>query len=157
MNNYVLILLRHSKGKEFYVPNYIGFLSEVANEEKLLCAVAFAHDLARSSRGHLTFLVPTAREASLTVLDTVLDESFLYELRRKRRILGADCSYSLESVETIQASEEYGIVLVLCCNEEMLKRLEQCSNADKVVILSRNPEEVRSWVSGRGAAIYFVD
>lgn len=127
------------------------------DKEKLNTALGVAAVLAEDRSLDITILVPALKHVDHTILSAVLGEKFVRNMAKGQQCTFQGRPVHLESMRTVNPLSERGIVLALWGGEKMLKKVDECTLASAIVVLSWIESEVESWVQHNNARVIDID
>ena len=115
------------------------------DEEQLAVALIGAIEASKKHSCGLTIMVPALKYAEYTILERIIGEKFVRNLRKGNTGNIEGVSVKMVSKRTINPFSEYGVILSLWGGKEALDKVDKAKSAKAIVALPWIPEDVKTW------------
>ena len=132
-----------------HMTNWAHYLPTHADEEHLAAALAFALDRAKEAGTSLVLAVNNKRSASF--LENLFTAPLLNKLRLPSAIPCEGVSVTLESTQTFDKYNTYGMVLALHPSAKLLELIASNEKTGDVIVIGDAGDIDLAWLQARGS------
>lgn len=129
--------------------NWAHYLPAHAEDEHLAAAFAFALDIANESGTPLVLAVNNKSSASF--LESLFTAQVINKLRLPSAIKCEGVTVTLESTQTFDRYNTYGVVLALHPSQKLLGLIESNGKTGDVIVIGDAQDIDSEWLKARGS------